>query len=66
MPYNNWLIHFFYITQVACIACDGAKPNRKFMKLHKHPDDIKHGVLYRTKNIYAKDGHYLYFMSDVP
>lgn len=52
--------------QMACIACDGASPKRKLLKLHKHPDDTKHGVLYRTKNIFAQDGRYVYFMSDVP
>ena len=47
------------------LTCDGASPNRGFFKLHTNEDNIKHGVVYRTKNIYAPDGRYIYFISDV-
>jgi hypothetical protein len=51
--------------KVMSLTCDGASPNRGFFKLHTNEDNIKHGVVYRTKNIYAPDGRYIYFISDV-
>ena len=55
-----------YNMQVVCITCDGAAPNHKFFKLHTCADDVKYNVVYNTKNIYAQDGRYISFMSDVP
>ena len=52
--------------QVMSLTCDGASPNHGFFKLHGNDDNVKHGVVYRTKNIYAPDGRYIYFISDVP
>lgn len=52
--------------QVVSLSCDGASTNRGFFKMHKKTDNIKHGVVYRTRNIYAPDGRYIYFFSDVP
>ena len=48
------------------LTCDGAASNRSFFKLHSDVEDMQHGVVYRTKNIYAPDGRYVYFLSDVP
>lgn len=46
-----------------CITADGASPNRKFFRMHKTPDlSIPH----KTKNPYAKDERWVYFISDPP
>ena len=49
---------------VACVA-DGAKPNRKFFRDHKHKEYMQDGVVYKTPNVY-RPGEFIYFFSDVP
>ena len=53
------------ITQVICFVCDGAKPNRKFLKGLGCEEEMKEGVFYKTRNRYRRD-RYIYFISDVP
>ena len=48
------------------LTCDGAAANGGFFKLHASDDNMQHDVVYKTKNIYALDGRYIYFISDVP
>lgn len=45
--------------------CDGAKPNRKFLKELGCKEEMKEGVVYKTKNRYCRD-RWIYFISDVP
>ena len=52
--------------KVTCIVCDGAAPNWNFFKMNASREWEKYGVPYKTKNIYARDGRCIYFMSDVP
>ena len=48
------------------MVCDGAKPNRKFFKsLGVTKEDMKNGIVYRTRNRYSHD-RFIYLMSDVP
>ena len=51
---------------VSCTA-DGASPNRKFFRVHKALE-CKAGkdVVYRAKNIHAKENRFIYFFCDVP
>jgi hypothetical protein len=51
--------------KVIAFACDGAKPNRKFMKSLGTKNDIKNGVVYRTINRYCHE-RYIYLICDVP
>ena len=49
--------------KVICITADGASPNRRFFRKHRN------GGLsptYKTKNPYAEDDRYIYFVSDPP
>ena len=45
--------------------CDGAKPNRKFIKSHCAKEYMKNGIVYKTVNWFCCD-RFIYFMSDVP
>ena len=51
--------------QVMLFVCDGAKPNRKFLKSLGRESEMKHGVVYKTINRFCRE-RYIYFMSDVP
>ena len=51
--------------QVIVFVCDGAKPNRKFMKDIGSKTDKKEGTVYKTINRYSPD-RYIYLMCDVP
>ena len=51
--------------QVMLFVCDGAKPNRKFLKSLGRESEMKHGVVYKTINRFCQE-RYIYFMSDVP
>ncbi len=49
------------------LVCDGAKPNRKFLKelgvgVKEH---MKNGIVYKTVNQYCRE-RFIYFMSNVP
>ena len=50
--------------KVIVVTADGASPNRKFFRMHQSDKDD--GLCYKTKNPYASDERYVYFMSDVP
>lgn len=50
---------------VVAVACDGAKPNRKFFKDHFHKTCARKGVLYKAPNLF-RPGKFVYFFSDVP
>ena len=56
----------FDLKVVPCTA-DGASPNRKFFRMHKALE-CKAGkdVVYRAKNIHAKENRFIYFFCDVP
>ena len=56
----------FDLKVVSCTA-DGASPNRKFFRMHKALE-CKAGkdVVYRAKNIHAKENRFMYFFCDVP
>ena len=45
--------------------CDGAKPNRKFLKGLGCKSEMKEGVVYKTVNRYCQERN-IYFISDVP
>ena len=47
--------------KVLCITADGASPNRKFFRMHTDLD-----VPHKTKNPYAKEERFVYFISDPP
>ena len=49
--------------KVICVTADGDSANRKFFRMHKTPDLL---VPYKTKNPYATDGRWLYFIADPP
>ena len=49
--------------KVICITADGDSSNRKFFRMHKSPDM---SIQYKTKNPYAKDGRWIYFIADPP
>ena len=51
--------------QVILFVCDGAKPNRKFLKSLGRESEMKNGVVYKTVNRFCRE-RYIYFMSDVP
>ena len=52
-------------TQVILFVCDGAKPNRKFLKSMVRESEMKHRVVYKTVNRFYRE-KFIYFMSDVP
>ena len=41
---------FYTFLQVILFVCDGAKPNRKFLKSLGKESEMKHGVVYKTVN----------------
>ena len=53
------------IIQVIVFVCDGAKPNRRFLKGSGCECVAKEGVVYKTVNRYCQTRS-IYFMSDVP
>lgn len=62
MTYANFVTQFM---QVILFVCDGAKPNRKFLKSLGRESEMKKGVVYKTINRFCRE-RYVYFMSDVP
>ena len=56
---------FYTFMQVILFACDGAKPNRKFLKSLGKESEMKYGVVYKTVNRFCQERN-IYFMSDVP
>ena len=56
---------FYTFMQVILFVCDGAKPNRKFLKSLGKESEMKHGVVYKTVNRFCQERN-IYFMSDVP
>ena len=48
--------------KVMALTCDGASPNRTFIKLHS-PRDVS---VYKTKNPYTKEERPVFFISDPP
>ena len=63
----NWLV--LCDPKVLAITCDGASPNRKFLRMH-HCDSLKASpdcVTFRVENPFIDgDGQYIHFISDVP
>ena len=51
--------------KVICITADGASPNRKFFRVHRGPDNDT-SPTYKTRNPFAKEERWVYFMSDPP
>ena len=52
--------------KVISAVCDGASPNRKFMKMHKNIDHCDNPeVTYRTENLYDSS-RFICFFSDYP
>ena len=53
---------------VIAATADGASSNRRFFRMHKflQGDSKVEDVIYRAKNIHAKDNRYIYFFADVP
>ena len=49
--------------KVICITADGSSSNRKFFRMSKSPDL---SVPYKTRNPYAKDERWVYFIADPP
>ena len=49
--------------KVISVTADGDSANRKFFRMHKTSDFL---VPYKTKNPYAIDGRWLYFIADPP
>ena len=48
-------------------TADGASPNRIVFRMHKNLDgDSGKEVIYRAKNIHAKDHRFNYFFADIP
>ena len=45
---------FYTFMQVILFVCDGAKPNRKFLKSLGKESEMKHGVVYKTVIVSAK------------
>lgn len=62
MSYASFVIQFM---QVILFVCDGAKPNRKFLKSLGRESEMKNRVVYKTINRFCRE-RYIYFMSDVP
>lgn len=54
--------------KVLTITCDGASPNRKFIRMHNSVKKTarKGSVCYKTPNIYADEERSIFFISDVP
>ena len=48
--------------KVLATTCDGASPNRKFIKLHGKPGEL----VYKTINPFSDEPRPLFFFSDVP
>ena len=49
--------------KVIATTCDGASPNRKFLRLHKTLDgNPEKGVVYRTINLLSKDKRYIFLL----
>ena len=53
---------------VIAATADGASPNRRFFRMHKflQGDSAVEDVIYRAKNIHAKNHRYIYFFADAP
>lgn len=51
--------------KVLCITADGASPNRKFFRMHRSGSDPS-SITYKTRNPYAKDNRWLFFIADPP
>ncbi|XP_047135769.1 uncharacterized protein LOC124812779 [Hydra vulgaris] len=52
---------------VISTTSDGASSNRRFFKMHKFLQGCSDkDVIYRTKNIFSKKHHFIYFFADVP
>ena len=53
--------------KVVSFTADGASPNRNHFRIHKSLEcnDGK-DVVYRAKNIHAKENRFIYFICDVP
>ena len=49
--------------KVICITADGSSSNRKFFRMNKSHDL---SIPYKTKNPYAKDERWIYFIADPP
>jgi len=47
------------------ITSDGASPNRRFIRMHRSPDN-QDAIIYRAVNIFSADQRFIYFVSDVP
>ena len=47
--------------KVICVTTDGDSSNRKFFRMHNH---LGLPVLYKTKNVFATDGCWLFFITD--
>ena len=52
--------------KVIAATSDGASQNRKFYKMHSAFDTNAKNITYRTPNIYAEDGRFIFFFSDAP
>ena len=53
---------------VIAATADGASQNRRFFRVHRflQGDSEIEDVIYRAKNIHAKEDRYIYFFADVP
>ncbi len=58
-------MYVIIIIQVIAFVCDGAKPNRKFMKTLGVKEHMKNGITYKTVNRYCRD-RFIYLICDVP
>jgi len=57
--------------KIVATTCDGASPNRKMFRMHfqmERDEDSNPNVdvCYRTRNLYSKDGRFIYFIADPP
>ena len=50
--------------KVISVTADGTSLNRKFFRIHKFMDeDAGENVVYRARNIYAKEKRFIFFFS---
>lgn len=49
--------------RVLAVTCDGASSNRKMFTMHS---SVKGTLVYKTTNMYSKDRHPIFFVSDPP
>ena len=52
--------------KVIALCCDGASPNRKFIKMHKSGQGDKSLPTYKTINPFSPEKQPIFFISDVP